>query len=247
MSEITRLGNVDVLTIENPYLTALTKMSLYLKTLAISTLAVLAANNVNPIIAATPQNQPAVIAKAIAIKNTTVIPGKSVGAINKNTKRSDLVKLFGASKLKDETTRFFGGDAEFPGTVVNLGKDKSITVLWKNANRNQVRGVMIDDSAWKTPEGIGVGTSLSQLQKKIGIFKLSGFGWDYGGIPHLEKTKLSSYKGYLTLRMNPDSKAGEKYPNDVQATSGDGVTLTSNEVRLQRLGVTVGQMIVIFK
>lgn len=48
------------------------------------------------------QKQPVVVATIATVSNTTIIPGKQVGAITRKTKRADLVKLFGASKLKDE-------------------------------------------------------------------------------------------------------------------------------------------------
>lgn len=194
----------------------------------------------------TQQKQPIVTAQASKVIKNTIIPGKQVGAITRKTKRADLVKLFGASKLKDEQTLFFGGEAKFPGTVITLGKDRGLTVLWKDKTRTQVRGVMVYDSQWKTPEGIGVGTTVSELQQKIGKFKMSGLGWDYGGIPQLEGTKIASYKGTLVLRMSADEKLAQKYEKESLAISGDGVTLSSSNPSLKRLGVNVRQMIVFF-
>lgn len=192
------------------------------------------------------KKQPVITAQVTKVTNNTVIPGKQVGAITKKTKRADLVKLFGASKLKDEQTLFFGGEAEFPGTVITLGKDRGLTVLWKDKTRTQVRGVMIYDPQWKTPEGIGVGTTVSQLQQKIGKFKMSGLGWDYGGIPQLEGTKIANFMGQLVLRMSVDEKLAQKYEKESRAISGDGVTLSSSNPSLKRLGVNVRQMIVFF-
>lgn len=188
------------------------------------------------------QRSATVTKKAPVLKNTTIIPGKQVGAITKKTKRSDLVKIFGAANLKDETTRFFGGDAEFPGTVINLGKDRSLTVYWKDKNRTQPQGVIIDDSRFKTPEGIGVGTTIGQLRKQFGEFKISGFGWDYGGIPQIKSNKLS----HLTLRMDSDRNLAQKYEKEYLALSGDGVQISSNNPSLKRLGVRVYSIIAMF-
>jgi hypothetical protein len=172
----------------------------------------------------------------------TVIPGRKVGGITKATTRADLVKLFGASRLKDETTRFFGGDAEFPGTVVQLGTERSLTVLWKDAKRTKISGVMINDAQWKTSDGIGVGTTLNQLRKKFGEFQFSGFGWDYGGIPQLP-TSSSTRK--LTLRLSVSDDAYQKHSQAVRAVSGEG-KFSSKDARLQNLGVHVGQMLFFF-
>ncbi|RUT02549.1 hypothetical protein DSM106972_060270 [Dulcicalothrix desertica PCC 7102] len=212
-----------------------------LSLLAITSISGFAANAILP-----QKKQPVITAQASKVTKNTIIPGKQVGAITRKTKRADLVKLFGASKLKDETTRFFGGEAEFPGTVINLGKDRGLTVLWKDKTRTQVRGVMVYDSQWKTPEGIGVGTTVSQLQQKIGKFKMSGLGWDYGGIPQLQGTKIANYQAKLVLRMSVDEKLAQKYEKESLAISGDGVTLSSSNPSLNRLGVNVRQMIVFF-
>jgi hypothetical protein len=58
------------------------------------------------------QKQPVVATQGSIVINKTILPGKQVGAITRNTKRADLVKLFGASKLMDEQTLFFGGESE---------------------------------------------------------------------------------------------------------------------------------------
>jgi hypothetical protein len=191
-------------------------------------------------------NNSVTIAQSSTSKSTTIIPGKSVGAISKKTKRTDLVKMFGASKLKDEKTLFFGGDAEFPGTRVKLGKDEySLVVLWKDEKRTQALGVMVYDPKWKTAEGIGVGTTLNTLRQKAGEFQFSGFGWDYGGLVQLRNTKLSKYED-ITIQMDTDKNSSQKYPNDSQYASGEK-QLSSQDPRLKRLNISVSRMIVMFK
>jgi hypothetical protein len=191
------------------------------------------------------QNSSVTTAQSPALQNTIIIPGKSVGAITKKTTKTDLVKMFGASKLEDEKTLFFGGDAEFPGTIVKLGKDEySLIVLWKDEKRTQALGVIVYDPKWKTAEGIGTGTTLNTLRQKAGEFKFSGFGWDYGGIMQLQNTKLSKYQS-ITIQMDIGSNAYEKYPDDAQYTSGDK-ELLSQDPKLKNLNISVSRMIVMF-
>jgi hypothetical protein len=191
------------------------------------------------------QNNPIILAQSSTLKNTTVVPGKSVGAITKKTKKADLVKIFGASKLQDGKTTFFGGDAEFASTTVKLGKDEySLEVLWKDQKRTQVAGVIVYDPNWKTAEGIGAGTTLNTLRQKAGEFKFSGFGWDYGGIMQLQNTKLSKYQS-ITIQMDVASNAYEKYPDDAQYVSGDK-ELLSQDPKLKNLNISVSRMIVMF-
>jgi hypothetical protein len=191
------------------------------------------------------QNNTTHIAQSSISKDTTVVPGKRVGAITKKTKKADLIKIFGASKLQDGKTAFFGGDAEFSSTTVKLGKaEQSLDVLWKDAKRTQVAGVMIYDSQWKTAEGIGAGTTLNTLRQKAGEFKFSGFGWDYGGIMQLQNTKLSKYKS-ITIQMDIGSDSYQKYPDEAQYTSGDK-QLSSQDPKLKNLNISVSRMIVMF-
>jgi hypothetical protein len=187
------------------------------------------------------KNNTSVISQSVKLNNTNIIPGKQVGLITKKTKKADLAKIFGASSLKDETTSFFGGDAEFPGTNINLGKERSLTVLWKDKSRTKIHGVIIVDPKFKTTDGIGVGTTLNTLRQKFGEFQLSGFGWDYGGLPRIKSNKL---KG-ITLRLGIDDKLAEKYRDDSLAVSGDQ-ELSSKDPRLQRLNIQVYSVIFFF-
>jgi hypothetical protein len=198
-------------------------------------------NIVNANINLSSKNNYSVISQGEKLEKNTIIPGKQVGLITKKTKKSDLAKIFGASRLKDETTRFFGGDAEFPGTNISLGKERSLVVLWKDKARTKIHGVMILDPTYKTADGIGVGTTLKTLREKFGEFQLSGFGWDYGGLPRIKSNKL---KG-MTLRLDIDYKIAEKYPDDSLAVSGDQ-ELSSKDPRLERLNVKVDGIIFFF-
>jgi hypothetical protein len=191
------------------------------------------------------QSNPIIVAQSSTSNNTTIVPGKSVGAITKKTKKADLVKIFGASKLQDGKTAFFGGDVEFHSTTVKLGKNAdSLDVLWKDQKRTQVAGVMVYDPKWKTAEGIGAGTTLTTLRQKAGEFKFSGFGWDYGGIIQLQNTKLSKYQS-ITIQMDIGSNAYEKYPDEAQYASGDK-QLLSQDPKLKNLNISVSRMIVMF-
>ncbi|BAZ05473.1 hypothetical protein [Calothrix sp. NIES-3974] len=189
-------------------------------------------------------NQPQITAQTTVRPNRIIVPGKSVGQITKRTKRADLAKLFPSSRFKDEQVLFFGGEVEMPGTKVTIGKNE-IIVLWTNKSRNQAAGVMILDPTWQTPEGVGVGTTLAKLRQLAGReFKMTGFGWDYGGIPQLRNTKLK-YDN-LTIQMTFSETASQKYPQQVQKVSGDH-ELLSNNPNLRNLDVRIFRIIAMFE
>ncbi|AFZ15462.1 hypothetical protein Cri9333_4683 [Crinalium epipsammum PCC 9333] len=177
-------------------------------------------------------------------QDTLIIPGSRVGAVTSKTTRKDLVKLFGASRLKDGSIYGAEGIGKFSVTRVNLGAEKSFTVVWSNNAKTKPVSVTDLGTAWKTPEGIGVGTSLTQLRQKLGEFKLFGLGWDYSGTVLLEKTKLSRYHRKLMIQVEAAPNAANKFPKDYRVVSGDH-ELYSNNPHWKPLGIRVGEISVV--
>ncbi|MFB2937386.1 hypothetical protein ACE1B6_19235 [Aerosakkonemataceae cyanobacterium BLCC-F154] len=214
-----------------------------MKPLLIFSLTLLVGYSTNYLVAAKTPIDRLTIAQTNQLKDTLVIPGERVGPITKNTTRQELTKLFGASRLQDK--KIFGpeGIGQFPATRVNLGKERSFTIVWADEKRIKPATIRDFGSAWKTPEGIGVGTSLEELTKKIGEFKLYGLAWDYSGTIVLENTKLSDYQGKLILQVAPTPDAAEKHPRQYQAVMGDR-TFSSSNPNWQPLEIKVQQMIV---
>ena len=179
---------------------------------------------------------------ASPLTDTIVIPGERVGPITQNTTRENLAALFGEDRLRDEAIHVGEGFTE-PGTVVDLGPEQSFTIVWQDDDRTRPALARNFGPAWKTPEGIGVGTSFEQLKTTLGSFKLYGFGWDYEGALELEGSQLEKYYGNLILRVSPDSNAIAKNETAYQAVLGDGL-FSSDEPNLALLNLKVDQMIV---
>lgn len=177
------------------------------------------------------------------LKNTLVIPGKRVGPITNKTTRSDLVTLFGESRLEDTVIYVAEGTMRIPITKVNLGPRRSFSVGWLNDTRNKIRWVQDFGSEWQTRQGIAMGTSLTQLRSILGEFKLNGLGWDYGGYIDLRGTKLQKYQRKLRLRVDATPNAAEKFPRQMQNVSGDRV-LSSTNPNWKNLDVRLVDMIV---
>ena len=174
--------------------------------------------------------------------DTVVIPGERFGSITPNMTRQDLAQLFGEEQLEDENVSVGEGFVE-PGTQVNLGADQSFHIIWTDATRTKISAIRDMGSAWKTPEGIGMGTSLATLQEKLGDFWLYGFAWDYGGTIKLEDTALNAYDHLLVVRLAPEAGAAESYPDDYSSVMGDTLYASDNP-HLQKLNPTVDEMIV---
>lgn len=184
--------------------------------------------------------------KSDQLNNTLIIPGKQVGEVTSQTTRVDLVKMFGESKLKDDVLLEDEGTISVPITKVNLDDGKSFTIAWEEDTREKLLYVRDFGSAWKIPEGIGVGTSFQELQKKLGDFKLTGLGWDYGGFINLETTKLAEYQGLLSLKLAADEEAIKKNPQQHEAVLSDR-ELSSTNPNWKALNMKVSQMKVYFE
>jgi hypothetical protein len=184
------------------------------------------------------------IAQSKILTDTLIVPGERVGPIKRTTTKKDLVKLFGASRLIDKTISGAEGIGSYAATQVNLGRERSLLVVWSDKTRTKPLDVRNLGTAWKTREGIGVGTPWNELRQKLGNFKLFGLGWDYGGTILLESSRLSRYQGKLVLRVDATPNASQKYPRDYEAVLGDG-TFSSSNPHWKRLGVRVTQMIVL--
>ncbi len=196
----------------------------------------------------TQSNNPQTIASAKSksdlLEDTLIIPGKRVGPVTSQTTRADLVKIFGESNLKDETILQAEGTVSVPATTINSDTKRSFTIFWKDDTRKKIVYISGFGSEWKTPEAISVGTSFQELRQKLGEFKLTGLGWDYGGFINLEGTKLSKYKGKLSLRV-AEERVSEKYEKQSIAVSGDQ-ELSSTNPNFEPLDIQVYQITVNF-
>ena len=178
--------------------------------------------------------------------DTLIVPGKRVGAITAKSTFADLVKIYGKQRLSSK--KFYGaeGQVELPATLITLGQNRSLTVVWKDAKKQQLFQVIIDDPTWKTSEGIGVGTSLSKLRQILGEFKITGLGWDYGNqVVNLSPAMQARYTG-LNIAVNADRAAAKKFPADLRAVSGDGVTPAASDPRWKLLKMSVSHLTVSF-
>ncbi len=185
-----------------------------------------------------PRNQPKL--------DTLIIPGKRVGAITPTTTYSDLVKIFGKNRLTQKKVYGPEGQVEFPGTSIVLGRNRSITVAWKDTKQLQPLQVIINDPAWKTAEGIGLGTSLTKLRQVLGDFKITGLYWDYGNqVVGLSPAIRSRYTG-LSISVDADRVAAHHFPKDLKAVTGDGVTLSASNLHWKPLKMHVSGLSVYF-
>jgi hypothetical protein len=156
------------------------------------------------------------------------------------------VKLYGKQRLTAKKVYGPEGQVEFAGTLITLGKNRSLTVVWKDKTKKQILWVIVQDPAWKTTEGLSVGTNLTKLRQILGEFKITGLYWDYGNlVVDLSPAKQAKFAG-VGLNVDVDPQAAKKFPKDLQAVMGDSVTLPASSPRWKRLNMSVSVMNVYF-
>jgi hypothetical protein len=182
----------------------------------------------------------------VPVLDTLIVPGKRVGAITPKTTYTDLVKIFGKQRLTSKKVYGPEGLVVFPGTLITLGKNRSLTVAWKNTKQLQPLQVIITDPTFKTASGIGLGTSLAKLRQIFGEFKITGLGWDYGNqVIDLSPAIQSQYTG-LSIGVNADRAAAIKFPKDLRAVTGDGVTPAASDPHWKPLKMHVSTLSLYF-
>jgi hypothetical protein len=78
---------------------------------------------------------------------------------------------------------------------------------------------------WGTEYGLGLGTTLKELEKMNGKpFQFAGFGWDYGGIVTWEGGNLDTMSATVVLDFPPNNSHPES-----DSLIGDRVDLMSNQ------------------
>lgn len=189
----------------------------------------------------------AVTARAeMPTKAWQIEPCSRVGGITATTSRQDLVQWFGAENVQD--TKVAGAEGEdFEATVIYPNQPtKRLEVLWKDAQAMKspaVIRIIGERSAYKTLDGITLGTTLKDLEKlNGGTFVISGFYWDYGGhVMSWEQGKLAFLQRAGFILQFDVPAATKPTGAKLQAISGDK-RIKSSDPTLQFVNPVVREM-----
>jgi hypothetical protein len=112
-----------------------------------------------------------------------VLPGERFGLVGPQTSEANLRESLGADAVRSEQVYLAEGFCT-EGSRVFPGAPYEIEVAWADSARTRPAFVRsrAPDGPWRTPSGVGTGTSLAELEGLKGEpISFSGFGWDYGG------------------------------------------------------------------
>lgn len=177
-------------------------------------------------------------------------PGISAGMITACTSQSELIKKLGDENVK--TTEVPVGEGEsMTGTVIFSGNpEKRAYILWHNAKERkhpQYFIVLDNTSAWKTKEGIGMGTTLKSIEKLNGApFRLYGFEWDDAGmVVSAGKGKLTYLGKNFTVSLEGDM-TGKNIPADAYMKICGDTVFSSANATMQKLNPSVYKINMVF-
>lgn len=183
-----------------------------------------------------------------------IVPGERVGPISASTSEAALRAAFGPSNIAGIEVDLGEGFSE-PGTAIYPDDDLTrLEVVWLDSSRSVPKEVRLngDASLWRTEEGISLGSTLQDIERRNGFpFRLAGFAFDYGGTitdcGHGRLTMLGcdgvpSSARRIVLRLSPSVEA-RSYP-EYRQVIGDR-EFSSGHPAMQVLNPGVYQMIVL--
>jgi len=155
----------------------------------------------------------ALLAKSIMVLPDYTVSPEGVAGISSKSSMDDLIAIFGTENL--EATRENLGEGFYSeATLVNAGTWNELSVIWDGESISEIR---INSSGPRTAEGIGIGSTLTDLEEVIGEFEMAGFAWDAEGYVDLEGT---IYYG-LYIRLTPEVGVPVCYIGDILFSSAE--------------------------
>ncbi|MFG1189216.1 hypothetical protein [Xanthobacter flavus] len=114
----------------------------------------------------------------------TLPPFACTGPFAPDTDEAALIRQFGRANVVFRTIPAAEGEMVKATVLFPEDRSRRVEIIWLDEKKRRRPGDVIvhDPGPWRTPEGIGIGATLAEVEKANGKpFTLSGFGWDYGG------------------------------------------------------------------
>jgi len=168
-------------------------------------------------------------------------PGFPLDSLLAFDSESDLKKTFG-EKLRRVKGYYPEGMGEYSITLLFAGTTNQVGFVWKDDSVThsglEYLTVSTPQSRWRTKSGIGIGTTLKELELlNQKPFSFYGFGWDYSGMTSWEEGSLSEQHVSVTLGTPPNSSG--PYTDSIQ---GDRNFQSSSQIA-QRVNPTVWEIV----
>jgi hypothetical protein len=180
-----------------------------------------------------------------------IVAETRIGPVTRASTEQSLSALLGPENVVRSEAHIGEGFC-VPGSVLYPGAPDEVELLWTDTTYSAPAVVRVagEGSRWRTTLGVGVGTSLAELEAKAGApLEFSGFAWDYGGgaswpEPPGQDTTII----VLDLAPHPDSLAAASNDPRYGEILGDRTVRSDHplmerlDVRVERISIRIGTL-----
>lgn len=176
-----------------------------------------------------------------------IVPGKSVGMIDRQATQASLKKSYGSRAAPDEEHILDEQGAGTEGWILySKDPNRRVEIVLSPEHTPKEAWLKGRVSKFKTKEGLTLGMTLKELEALNGKpFELLGFGWDYGGfVSSWSGGKLAGVysKEKIAIQLGAREDVWKKLKKDeIGAVSGESAFSTNSDL-IQRLDLRVIQI-----
>lgn len=166
-------------------------------------------------------------------------PFACAGPFAADAGEAGLVRRFGRSNVVFRTVPAPEGEMVKATVLFPRDRSRRVEIVWfdERKRRRPAEVLVYDPGPWRTPEGIGIGATLGEVEAANGKpFTLSGFGWDYGGsVLDWDGGRLARTGCRLLLRFEPAGTYGDDLDGDREFRSDQAQMRAARPVVYQML------------
>lgn len=177
------------------------------------------------------------------LEGKTHAPSQPDLRVTCRSSREVLTRRFGTDQLVDREVGLGEGETA-PGTVVAEGTPFAQEVVWADSERSRPERIRVLGDGIRDPHGLGLGSTISDLEASLGAFDLTGFEWDYAGTVMLRGTRLEKLEGRIFFRLAPQNTSTPEGQAALQATMGDQL-FASTDPNVLALAPVVGEFLMV--
>lgn len=199
---------------------------------------------------ATPQVQPASTPDLPASTEApspaatdSMVTSDAVGPVSLAMTEAEIVAALGDAAVR-RSDAYVGEGYCAPGSLLFGDTEGAIQVMWSDSTFSTMTRMVVDaaESPWRTPRGVGIGTSLLELEDIAGEpVAFSGFGWDYGGSARWEEGDVSIAMVLLPTHESEDAVVSHPRYTEVL---GEGTVMSDHPV-VRQMDVRVVRLMVL--
>lgn len=171
-----------------------------------------------------------------------IVPGERVGAITSDASEDSLRAIYGDDRVESVLVALREGFV-CEGSRVLFDNGESLEITWLDVEAKAApAAVHVNGASWRTGAGVGLGTTLRELEGINGKpFRLAGFSWDgSGSIISWGGGRLAEERARgMAIMLMPDGEAYERVGWREAAQVDGDIEFSSGHPVMQKLNPRV--------